>query len=533
MTEDGILNNSNSYSTEQSQLMANPNILENTNKTEDIKEATKESEVILTSPFDKLTLPNHSSQTKQNEESSNSDTKMLEDDDKQVQENNNSKISSLVDNQDEAKKEIQKKEKIAIQVLYGNRLIETLDLHYFNNNIYFYQYGVYKIVTSMDLTSAILKYINPSTEPAVCKKVLFYVKNILYNDEIVHINTNYVNFKNCLYDLNNQVAIAHTPNIFTVNQLSIDYNPTLPYNSKVEKYLDEISNYNVLRRKGLLQIIGYILTSKNNIQKIIVIYGPSASNGKSALLKIIERIIGSDNVCHKSIEEFDKDFGADGMEFKLLNISTELPQTKIKDISVLKKTVTGDTFETRVKFEKNKTIVDTYIKHLYATNFLPDVADDSEGYYRRLHIILLDNVFDPETSTFNVDEFCTQENLNYLGNIAFKEYLSMVNSGCLEFANSEESKKILENYRIENNSVLAFLTDEEVSKTIYDTYIPRETMLKLYKSFCSLNDYSALGKNTFYRELKQKYNFAVQVKENGTKYCFYRENPVSKIKDNK
>ena len=70
---------------------------------------------------------------------------------------------------------------------------------------------------------------------------------MLYNDEVVQINTNYVNFKNCLFDLDNQVAVEHTAIIFTVNQLAIDYNSDLPYNSEVEKYLDEISNYNVLQ----------------------------------------------------------------------------------------------------------------------------------------------------------------------------------------------------------------------------------------------------------------------------------------------
>ena len=486
MEDDEGTNKTNSYSSQQNPLMKKKNEVET--KVDNIEQITQDKE-------------------KLDESSSNKNT--------------NEKSTT------------QQKEKIASHVDYGNRLIKCLDLHYFNKNIYFYQDGVHKIVKDIDLSSSILRYINPATEPAVCKKVLFYVKNMLYNDEVVQINTNYVNFKNCLFDLDNQVAVEHTALIFTVNQLAIDYNSDLPYNSEVEKYLDEISNYNVLRKKAILQMIGYLLTSKNNIQKIIIIYGPSASNGKSGLLKIIEKIVGSNNVCHKSIEEFDKDFGADGMEFKLLNISAELPQTRIKDISVLKKTVTGDTFEAKVKFEKNKTIIDTYIKHLYATNFLPNVADTSEGYYRRLHIILLDNVFDSETSTFNVDDFCTQQNLNYLGNLAFKEYLEMLKSGCLEFANSEESEKIMENYRIENNSILAFLTDEEMSRTIYDTYITRETMFKLYKSFCSLNDYPTLGKNTFYRELNQKYKFAVQVKENGTKYCFYREKPVTKIKDNK
>ena len=270
------------------------------------------------------------------------------------------------------------------------------------------------------------------------------------------------------------------------------------------------------------------MTAKNDIQKIILAYGPSGSNGKSSLLKIIEEVIGEKNVCHKSIDELEKDFGADGMEFKLLNISTELPLKRIKDVSILKKSVTGDTFETRVKFEKNKTIR-SYIKHLFATNFFPNVADDTEGYFRRFHIIPLENQFDPSTSKFNIYNFCNVENLTYLGNRAFSEYLKMVNSGILEFANQEESERKLNEYRAELDTVLSFLTDEETAKTIYGSDIPRDTLFKIYKSFCSLNELTPKGKKSFYRELRDKYHFEEKIKNNGTQYCFYRELPVSNV----
>ncbi len=420
----------------------------------------------------------------------------------------------------------EKKKKIPIHVEYGDRLIRELHLEYFNDDIYFFNAtGVHSIVSDRELINAILKQIYSGTEPSTCKKVVFYIRNMLYTDEIKQPNKNIVNFKNTYFDLDTQRPIPHTPQIFTLNQLAIDYNPNLPYNEEVEKYLDDIANHVPERKKAILQVIGYLMTAKNDIQKIILVYGPSGSNGKSSLLKIIEEVIGEKNVCHKSIDELEKDFGADGMEFKLLNISTELPLKRIKDVSILKKSVTGDTFETKVKFEKNKTIR-SYIKHLFATNFFPNVADDTEGYFRRFHIIPLENQFDPSTSKFNIYNFCNIENLTYLGNRAFSEYLEMVNSGVLEFANQEESERKLNEYRAELDTVLSFLTDEETAKTIYGSDIPRDTMFKIYKSFCSLNELTPKGKKSFYRELRDKYHFEEKIKNNGTQYCFYRERPI-------
>ena len=159
---------------------------------------------------------------------------------------------------------------------------------------------------------------------------------------------------------------------------------------------------------------------------------------------------------------------------------------------------------------------------------MPVVDDKTEGYYRRLHLLLLDNKFDAKTSTFDVDEFCTQENLNYLGNLAFKEYLEMVNSGVLEFANSEESEKILEEYRVENDIVLSFLTDADIIKTIYNCDIKREVMYKLYRSHCQYNALKPLTKNIFYKELREKYQFQEKHKNGNTEIVFYRELPVTK-----
>jgi len=237
--------------------------------------------------------------------------------------NNENKNLSFVENsqivkdntvtEDEAtdiSNDVNKKKKIPIHVEIGNKLIKSLNLKSFNSNLYFYDAsGVYIKITEREITSIIIRYIYSAAEPGLCKKTYFYVDNMLYNEDIKLPDTNFVNFKNLLYDLNTNTTLEHSSKIFTLNQLNVDYIENLPFNEEVEIYLDDVSNHNPKIRKTILQVIGYYMTCKNNIQKIIIIYGPSASNGKSVLLKIIEKIIDSKNICHKSIEEFDKDFG--------------------------------------------------------------------------------------------------------------------------------------------------------------------------------------------------------------------------------
>lgn len=422
---------------------------------------------------------------------------------------------------EDTKKE--EKKKITKHVEIGNRLIEVLGLESFNNSIYVFQTGVHKIVTDRDLTSCIIKYIDPTITAGQCNNVLFYIKNKLHDENKKEINTDVVNFRNTLFDLGTQTVIAHTSKIFTVNQLSVDYLSNLEFNEEVENYLDELTSHNKVRKKALLQVIGYVLTPKNNIQVMIIFYGPSSSNGKSTLLKIIERIVGPENVCHKSIEKLDTQFGADGIEFKLLNICTEIPKNKIKNIEILKQSITGDTFEATVKYEKNKTIK-SYIKHIFASNYLPNVSDDSEAYFRRIHIIPFENRFDVSKSKFNVDKFCSQENLNYLANIAFREYLEMKNSDFQKFANYEESNSIILEYRKKSDSIAAFLTDEFYKEGIYNQNVATKLMFEYYISFCSRSNMKPIGKIKFFKELLEKYAF-IRKTIDGKEY-FFRKEPI-------
>lgn len=420
-----------------------------------------------------------------------------------------------------------KMEEDSIHVIFGDKLIEVLNLKFFNNNLYAFSDGKYNIVTDKFLRSCILKYIYKNANLNLRKNIIAYVNDILYDeDAIFEINKDYINFKNGLYDLKNKQFIEHTPKVFSINQVHVNYISDFKANNEVvNNYLDEITNYVPERKQALLQTMGYSLTTRNNIQKFFIWYGPSASNGKSTLAKIIVRIIGPENVSHKDMQTLSRQFGANGIQDKLLNIVSELPINKVKDTAVLKNTISGDAFETDVKFAGG-TDITSYVKHIFTANTLPQVADNTDGFYRKVNILLFDNKFDVKTSTFDVDEFMSQENLDYLANLALREYLKMISSNNLEFANQEESDKLLQDYRKENDTVVSFLTDADTVLTIYNCDVVRASMFNLYKSYCSRNKFIPLGQHAFFRALRENYGFAEKPINNGTQIAFFREKPI-------
>lgn len=204
----------------------------------------------------------------------------------------------------------------------------------------------------------------------------------------------------------------------------------------------------------------------------------------------------------------------------------ELSSKTIKDVSKFKAAVGGEGFMADIKYQ-NRKFVKPYSKHIFTTNSLPQVEDKTDGYYRRLNILNFDNKFNVNDNEFEntvLKELLKQENLDYLFNRSLRAYLKMYKSGS-DFANAEESKEILEEYKKSNDTVFSFLTDENYQDSIYGVDRGTTTMWVTYKDFCMENDLKPLSKRQFFAELINKYGFVKKV--NTGAYFFYRANPIS------
>lgn len=407
----------------------------------------------------------------------------------------------------------------------GLKLIDSLKLKYYNNDIYTYKNGVYKLADEKMLKNCIVREIDINAKKNLCNESIEFVRNWLANDNEVTVNENYINYLNGLYDIAHQCFIPHTPEIFTLNQVHANYLSEIPNNELVDNYLNEIMCNEPRRKHALLEITGYCQTAQTGIQQSIIFYGKTASNGKSTFAKILTRLIGSENTCSVELQQFEKRFGAHEINQKLLNIVAELPFKKVDDVATFKSMVTGDTVMADVKY-KDRVKITPYAKHIFTTNSLPQVADTTDGFYRRLNILLFNKKFDVNNN-FDVTVFYEQNNIDYLANVGLRAYLDMLNSYNLKFANEEESQQILKEYKMSNDTVLGFLNDKEYFNFIYNHDVKTVEMWNMYRVYCINNGLSPIKKHEFYRELVQIYGFTKKI-INGFdyfyKYCSLEEN---------
>ena len=199
---------------------------------------------------------------------------------------------------------------------------------------------------------------------------------------------------------------------------------------------------------------------------------------------------------------------------KLLNISSEMTKEFLKDVSLFKMLVGGDTTAIEEKFEKRQ-MIKPYSKFIFTANELPKVADTTNGFYRRLQIIPFETEFTVDSqSEFDFNSLNNSEALEYLCYISINAYCDMKSNFC----NDKESQAIIERYRLENNNVLAYLADNNNLNDFFkNSRIRRKNELYAdYKDWCMKNELKAKGNQTFYKEVLQ----TGKVKE-GKKYQGY------------
>jgi P4 family phage/plasmid primase-like protien len=412
---------------------------------------------------------------------------------KEAETNNKVSITAVNNSKKDDKKELYE---------YAQDIMMMYHIRFYKESLYIYKSGRY-VRDSGQLEAAILG-LNPSFNKYARKEILDYLKIYTKIDEMQNIDK-YINFKNGLFDITQNKLLLHTSDLFIVNQINAEYHEDVAKNEDIDKFLDDVTSHNELRKKTILQIIGYCMTTSVDFQQAFIFYGKTAENGKSVLVELITNLIGYENTSHVSIHDLQEGrFYAAELNNKLLNAISELPRSHLKSVEIFKSVVTGDAMAVEEKY-KTRYSIKPYAKNIFTTNELPRVDDKTEGFYRRLNILLFEAKFsDEEKKKFNKKKLLTTEALNYLAYISLSAYIELLNSSGTEFANSEESKQVLEKYRKDNNSVLSFLDSDKIKLLLEEgKCIERPELYVAYKDWCSENGYKALGRNKFIAEVEE------------------------------
>jgi len=360
---------------------------------------------------------------------------------------------------------------------------------------YYYQEGVYKGISTLDIERMLMNFTPPDSDiviPALLshgkqQETMHFVKirRFFYRD--FFNPENIINFKNGLFDIHTGEMKPHTMDVISTNQLPYMYDAKAecPYFMKA---MTEALENNLNKIAILQEYIGYCLTRSTKYEKGLFIIGASDS-GKSTVLDGIEAMIGKENVSHTNMEQLcQARFGGNFID-KLVNIDHEIPKDLTGYEDVFKKIISGQAITVDTKFVPSYDAF-PYCKVIFAANDMPKISDSSHAIFKRMLLLNFDNVISKEKMDFDLKEKIKKEAAGIF-NWAFHG-LQRLNEN-KKFTESMEMIDSLNDLKLQNNTVYYFINECFEIVPGEEHCIQVDLLYEKYQKFC----YHVGGKGVF------------------------------------
>jgi putative DNA primase/helicase len=152
-----------------------------------------------------------------------------------------------------------------------------------------------------------------------------------------------ISCRNGLLNLADRELTDHTPAFFNVVSVAFDYTPDPPKPTEWLRFLNSVWGDDLDSIALLQEYVGYILSGRTNLQKMLLIVG-TARSGKGTIARMLERLIGPGHVAHPTIASFASNFGLSPLIGKPLAIIPDARVGNTNSPAVLERllSITGE-----------------------------------------------------------------------------------------------------------------------------------------------------------------------------------------------
>lgn len=310
-----------------------------------------------------------------------------------------------------------------------------------------------------------------------------------------------VNVKNGLLDIVSLELKPHTPDFVSLVQFPVEYDP----NAKAPIWEGVVSDWvqgpeSEEKKLMLQQYSGYCLSSSTKYAKALFLIG-DGGNGKSTYADTMTMVIGPQATSRIKLESLHKDFGLVGLVGKRLNVIEEVSSNYFHS-DIIKALISGEEVTTEMKYQSQFTFK-PQAKFIFAVNRMPRVDDSSSGMERRILSINFNGEWRkrPNTDLRDRDGLIAQELPGVL-NWMLEGARSLHEAK--HFADTDEQRNTIQEYREENSSVDGFMaecTTEKEGNVMYTT-----DLYEVYRDFCRREGRASKSHISFSKELRSYAN---------------------------
>ncbi len=387
-----------------------------------------------------------------------------------------------------------------------NYLKETVNMFVTNRELYLYSGGCY--VRDLDGIRIKARVAELIPERFVTYRNLTAIYNLLLEqqelqrrfEELNAYPPWWINFRNGMFDVKEQVLHKHKPEYLAINQipheLDISIRKDLEAAGRVTNAFLEEAIPNAEDRIMLWEYIGYSMTRDASFQKMLIIRGVGGT-GKSRVINLIQDIVGEENCSNISLQDLNAKFYPSLLYGKLLNTCADIASDALLAVDNIKK-ATGEDVMIYERKGKDPQSFRSYAKLIFSANRIPlNLDEKSNAFYRRLLILEMNQK--PKEKDMELGEKLRHE-IGYCIWMAVGALKKLYRDG--EFAESEGSREAVEELYREADTVKAFA--DECLEYQNGSRISRTLIYEKYVEYCKSYGRKYHSPNPFYKSLAAK-----------------------------
>ncbi|WP_317366362.1 phage/plasmid primase, P4 family [uncultured Tyzzerella sp.] len=376
-------------------------------------------------------------------------------------------------------------------------LIEKYKIISIDNSLHYYleDEKYYPTLSIENFNKIVMKEVYNTTKN---KRNEYYQYLKAYVTEKEHSSSNYIMFKNGIYDIKNSILLPFSESMIIITKILHNFKSTFceETKTKADSLISIWADNDKEIEELLYQVIGYTLFRSNPLGKTFFLQG-SGGNGKSTFFDFLGFIINKNNVVHREFEELEKEYNVISLKGKMLTVCDDIDNKYITRVGLLKKIVTGEPIIGKALYIDPEEFRYTG-KLLLAGNDVPRINDTSDGLGRRLVIIPFKANLKNRPNINLKEQYFTDDIAEYILYKAIIHLKNVMNSK--EFIKPKIVDVALKEYHSYNNPVIEFIEEyKEIINTKACSFV-----YSSYKDFCVEIGAKSLGRNAFYKKMEEQ-----------------------------
>ncbi len=360
------------------------------------------------------------------------------------------------------------KQKFSFKTIKGN-----------DKQIYYYQDGYYKKNGISLIRNQATFLLDSFFKDHYINEVLAYIRNSTYIDA-KEINHDWINLKNGLLNPITKDFKEHTPEVFTLQQLPINYESEANcpiFEEKLKEKCDEDWKYLVTQ-----EMFGYCFLKDQRFEKSFLLYGDPRTM-KSTTLYVLSQLLGEENITAMSLQYLTEDRHGPAFLYGCpANICADLSSKELKSTAMFMKIIGQDSITAGKKFEQEITF-SPFTKLIFSCNTIPATRNKNMAFYRRW-CILEYNIQTPEKEIDVLIRKKLLEELPGILNWALDGLTRILKQNKLSYPLSDKEVKDL--YEKGSDSVQSFIFNE-IDCEDDEGEIKKRDVYKKYMEYCKEN----------------------------------------------